>query len=104
MSLNANSRFLAPVSLPSLPKIIFYPISFLILSCTSLVESINLTLSAKVKTLSEDQSWKQLECTREIRGDTRDEIRGAQLRVDGSGYRLYVIGKNGTAKRVPLHC
>ncbi|KAI8343507.1 hypothetical protein BC941DRAFT_95479 [Chlamydoabsidia padenii] len=66
-------------------------------SVPSSLESIKLTLSAKVKTMSQDEPWKQLECTREIRCATteQDEITATQLRVDASGYLLHVIGKNG---------
>ncbi|CAO3597469.1 unnamed protein product [Absidia cylindrospora] len=59
--------------------------------------SIKLTLTAKVRTMSQEQPWKQLETGREIRCNSsdQDEIVTTHLRADNSGYLLYVIGKNG---------
>ncbi|ORZ25651.1 hypothetical protein BCR42DRAFT_485784 [Absidia repens] len=63
----------------------------------SSLTSIKLTLTAKVRTMSQEQPWKQLEAGREIRCNTsdQDEIVTTHLRADNSGYLLYVIGKNG---------
>ncbi|ORZ18099.1 hypothetical protein BCR42DRAFT_413153 [Absidia repens] len=59
--------------------------------------SIQLTLKAKVKTMSKEQSWKHLEFTREIHSKSlnQDEITTTQLRANTSGYFVCVVGKNG---------